>query len=458
MKKLFLGVLVSFFASASNAGILNKTSTGIPISANGKTTTFGSGNSVAYPATGGAAPPSSSQIGQSGWYYGTGAATHPPSGSTMNMGANGDVYLSGTKYPFQAGYKVPTGAIALAALGLVGGWPGALIGVSLAAAPHIKDWFDDAGVTPDPAQPGNFLVKEDGGCYSDCYWYSDTWGYGWKKTSPEAICQAYADRRGFTGAWYLTNGGSQCVLGSTGTLVVQRDESRRPDDQLPKSMDDIAPYLMRTPFKPGIVDDIIKNGGEIPLPNPTITGPTSIAGQPVTSTTTGTQTINGQQVPTRTETTTQTTYNFTTNNNQVTNTTNKTSTVTNTYNQSTGALISSDTAEKTETPEEEEQVVDSALGPVPKLYEQKYPDGLTGVWNGKKSELSQTSFFTMIDQLTPKVGQSGSCPSWSIDLSWTPGGSMGVHQLQPPCMIWPILKLIIIISALFLARALVFGG
>ena len=140
----------------------------------------------------------------------------------------------------------------------------------------------------------------------------------------------------------------------------------------------------------------------------------------------------------------------------------KSSTVTNTTTNITNNTTNITTTEtKTETVEddsEEQSPTDAPLGDVPKLYEKKYPDGLLGVWDAKKAEFEQTSFFRMIDELTPKIGQAGSCPSWSIDLSWTPGGSMGVHELQPPCMIWPILKAIVIISALFLARALIFGG
>ena len=140
----------------------------------------------------------------------------------------------------------------------------------------------------------------------------------------------------------------------------------------------------------------------------------------------------------------------------------KSSTVTNTTTNITNNTTNITTTEtKTETVEDdsdEQSPTDAPLGDVPKLYEKKYPDGLLGVWDAKKAEFEQTSFFRMIGELTPKIGQAGSCPSWSIDLSWTPGGSMGVHQLQPPCMIWPILKAIIIISALFLARALIFGG
>lgn len=133
-------------------------------------------------------------------------------------------------------------------------------------------------------------------------------------------------------------------------------------------------------------------------------------------------------------------------------------TTTNITNNTTNTTSTDTTTEEVKDDKDEQMAVDTPLGEVPKLYEKKYPDGLLGVWDAKKAQFEQTSFFRLIDQLTPKIGQAGSCPSWSIDLSWTPGGSMGVHELQPPCMIWPILKAIVIISALFLARALIFGG
>lgn len=466
MKKLFMGVLFTLTASCAFASPLSKLATSIPYSGTGRSVSMGSGPLSAATTANRGVPPGTTQIGQSGWHYGTGATYNPSSGQTMTMGANGDVYLAGTKYPFQAGYSVPVSDVALAALGLIGGWPGLALTGALIAAPHIKDWLDGAGVAPNPNATGDadrFLMFPEGACRSDCYNWQ-TAGAGGAvdaQTFPTAKAGCEAGATQLNQTLVSVNGSGAvvgCLLASGGSFNVYRLTPRPSDSALPKSMDDIAPYLMRSLMNPGVVSDVIQGGGTINLPDPTVTGPASIQGQPSTSVSTGTQTINGQQVPTRTETTTQTTYNFTTNNNQVTNTTNTTTTTTNTYNTSTGVLISTDTTEKTEEPEEQEQMLDSPLGPVPKLYQQKYPEGITGVWNGKKAEFSQTGFFTMIDQLTPKVGQAGSCPSWTIDLSWTPGGSMGVHQLQPPCMIWPILKAIVIITALFLARALIFGG
>lgn len=198
----------------------------------------------------------------------------------------------------------------------------------------------------------------------------------------------------------------------------------------------------------------------------TLIGQPSVQGKTSTSTDTvqlvpGTNTVappgaTQTQTGTRTTTTT-TTHPLTYAGNSVTSSTIN-NTTTNITNNTTNVTTTETKTETVEDDSEEQTPTDAPLGDVPKLYEKKYPDGLLGVWDAKKAEFEQTSFFRMIDELTPKIGQAGSCPSWSIDLSWTPGGSMGVHELQPPCMIWPILKAIVIISALFLARALIFGG
>lgn len=87
------------------------------------------------------------------------------------------------------------------------------------------------------------------------------------------------------------------------------------------------------------------------------------------------------------------------------------------------------------------------------FYESAYPDGISGVWDGHKAALMQTGFASAISGLTPSIGSAGSCPSWSMP-TWGGGSS----ELQPPCMIWPLLRIIFIITALFTARSLIFGG
>lgn len=140
-------------------------------------------------------------------------------------------------------------------------------------------------------------------------------------------------------------------------------------------------------------------------------------------------------------------------------TTQKTTTTTTITNNVTNItnIVNETTTEKDEAPEE--NATDTPLTGIPELYKQKYPDGISGVWNSFKTKFNQTPFVNLIHQLTPNIPSGGSCPAWTIDLSWTPGGSMGVYRLGDDyCFIWPILKIIIIITALFTARRLVFGG
>lgn len=140
-------------------------------------------------------------------------------------------------------------------------------------------------------------------------------------------------------------------------------------------------------------------------------------------------------------------------------TTQKTETKTSITNNITNVTNIVNTETKTEDKPPEDNATDTPLAGIPELYKQKYPDGISGVWNSFKTKFNQTPFVNLIHQLTPNIPSGGTCPAWTIDLSWTPGGSMGVYRLGDDyCFIWPILKIIIIITALFTARRLVFGG
>lgn len=101
---------------------------------------------------------------------------------------------------------------------------------------------------------------------------------------------------------------------------------------------------------------------------------------------------------------------------------------------------------------------DVSLPEIPKLYERKYPDGLVGIWNQKSDQIKQTSAFTLAAQLMPTGLVSGTCPSWPLALDFSWWASYGEYDVAPPCWIWDVSKTIIIISALMLARSLIFGG
>lgn len=106
---------------------------------------------------------------------------------------------------------------------------------------------------------------------------------------------------------------------------------------------------------------------------------------------------------------------------------------------------------------EKGDIVDTPLPPVPKLYERKYPDGLKGVWNAKKLELQDTSVARLISNILPKGIGDGGCPRWEIpvDVGFF---NYGVADVSIPCPYWSAIRVLMIIGALFLARALIFGG
>lgn len=106
---------------------------------------------------------------------------------------------------------------------------------------------------------------------------------------------------------------------------------------------------------------------------------------------------------------------------------------------------------------EKVEVTDKPLPDQPKLYEPKYPDGISGLWNSKLQEIKATPLFNLAPSLLPNVS-AGTCPSWKVDLSIDGWTNAGLQDVSPPCWVWDVAKLVIIASALLLARRLIFGG
>ncbi len=136
-----------------------------------------------------------------------------------------------------------------------------------------------------------------------------------------------------------------------------------------------------------------------------------------------------------------------------------TTTVTNITNNVTNITITETTTETKENDKEQEDPpVDTPLGDIPELYKQKYPDGIAGVLNTKFDELKGTPLFRLPTLLMPSLPSSGSCPSWQLDLNLASWADMGTQTVQAPCWVWDFGKVVVIISALLLARRLIFGG
>ncbi|ABM32979.1 hypothetical protein QRO08_09985 [Paracidovorax citrulli] len=352
------------------------------------------------------------------------------------------------------------------------------------AAPAIIDWLGAGGVSINPNEadyPGRpFLVPKER--------EADGWDYRlsnsnspWFPTKSKA-CQWWADESNKNpGNPRVTSsiGGSYCVntssYGSDYKQWERRASSSTTVEMMPASLDDIAPYMDApdAPWPtPQAVEQAVTKAGIDPFgaqePEVKVSGPDTVPGaksqtstqvrvHPGTTTEVAPGTTTETQPATKTVTS-QTNHKVTYNNNVVNYTTNVNNTTTITNNVTGQTDTTTDSTDHEDDAKPEEPATDTPLGPLPKLYERKYPEGMTGIWAKKKDQLKQTSLVTFVNQIMPTGFVSGSCPSWQLDLSMAQWADMGVHEVAPPCWIWPAAKAILIVSALILARALIFGG
>lgn len=141
-----------------------------------------------------------------------------------------------------------------------------------------------------------------------------------------------------------------------------------------------------------------------------------------------------------------------------------TTTTTSTYPDGSSSTSTSETTTRppveTEYPTvpeaQPELPADPAMPTVPELYKQKYKDGLNGVWDAKKQGFMNTEFIQSIKSLAPEGLDSGSCPQWSL------GFDMGVanygeQSLPFPCWLAPFLKAVMMLTAAFTARKIIWG-
>lgn len=165
-------------------------------------------------------------------------------------------------------------------------------------------------------------------------------------------------------------------------------------------------------------------------------GETEPATKTTTKTTTAKNAYNGD-----TMTTTQTT----------TTTTNITNNITN--------ITTTETKEEEKDDAPDEDATDTPLPDTPELYKKKYPDGLKGVWDKAKSDLDNSKLVGLSHSLAPNIADGGTCPTWELNLNFLPQSQMGVYRFgEEFCFIWPIMRVILLVSALFMARKIIFGG
>lgn len=274
------------------------------------------------------------------------------------------------------------------------------------------------------------------------------------KNHPQDTCvQSGCSSQGF--AYYCTGPGGSYGSGSPMSVryvTVGGDPPRRP-----LTWDEATPYLSGSgqdfsgaDWK-GIAQGLLQRGASFPQPvDQTVSGPASQQGERTTR-----QNADG------TTTTTTTTHNYSynagnTTNNTTTNITHNTTTITTTTN-ANGDPVSEETETTEPEPEEPENATDTPLAAVPDFYEQKYPDGFTGVWAARKGELQGSTLSQIAASLMPVQIGSGSCPQITIPLN-VGLRDFGVRDISVPCSVWVFGKWVIIISALLLCRRLVFGG
>jgi hypothetical protein len=196
--------------------------------------------------------------------------------------------------------------------------------------------------------------------------------------------------------------------------------------------------------------DYAEKGGNFDMDQPlAVEGP---AQSPASTTTTQStqQTPNGSQTLTTTNTTV-INYHYSGDTITVNQTT------TSVTRNEAGDVVSSTTTNG--TPEAiDEPPSDTPLPPVPDLYVRKYPDGIVGIWNEKSEQIKQAPLFRLAADLMPDVGSGGTCPSWPLNLDFASWAQFGTKDVAPPCVTWDWARLFVIIGALLLARALIFGG
>ena len=329
--------------------------------------------------------------------------------------------------------------------------------------PYLLEWLrqSNVGINSDPLTNGAkpFVGSDPSVCsVGPCYAYENN--YGKKFSSAKQACDDAAIRMGGADAVGTITGAiddySCSVSGPSGNYfgrspIYMSPIAPVPSTGIPASMDDIAPYMDK-PMDPRIFKELLDKGANIELPKPTITGPSSTEGEEVT-------TVN----PDGSKTVSKTTYNFQTSGDTVTNTDKSTKTTTYNIDNSVRSVSTTTTVPSpsapTDTPEKPDYSFnDSPFGDVPELYKRKYEDGIKGVWDQKMTAIKATPIFSLGRDIMPNLAATGSCPVFTVPLDLAVWAAHGNADVSPPCWVWDFGKVVIVCSALLLARRLIFGG
>ncbi|MVT36751.1 hypothetical protein GO497_02600 [Acidovorax citrulli] len=141
----------------------------------------------------------------------------------------------------------------------------------------------------------------------------------------------------------------------------------------------------------GAQEPEVKVSGPDTVPGAKSQTSTQVRVHPGTTTEVAPGTTTETQPATKTVTS-QTNHKVTYNNNVVNYTTNVNNTTTITNNVTGQTDTTTDSTDHEDDAKPEEPATDTPLGPLPKLYERKYPEGMTGIWAKKKRSAKANQF------------------------------------------------------------------
>jgi len=380
--------------------------------------------------------------------------------------------VAGKEVPVTVTAEVPKSAIVEAVAGcFTGGLVGCVIGVATPIAlayvannglrlnpvTGVPEYTDPKICTMSPCY--KFWFSSDSAPQSTQAWYLDDAAANWtayRNTLNDANRAQLnsCNQTTFACSWTFYNKTTGAKAFDFSQTAVRSNATPASPTWYPATPQNVKDNLYRNNPPVGVIDELSRYGN-INWPNatPTVSGPASIDGpKTVTNKPDGSKETRQERTDYSYDGPTVTRKGTTT----VTTTTGPDGTTVTSTTTSTTTDTSVDAPQQSE---EEAAPEDTPLPEVPDLYQRKYPDGMEGIWNEKKAELMQSPLMQLKDQLLPtNIGSTGTCPVLTIDLTFASWAGYGAHDFAPPCWVWDFGKVVTILSALFLARALIFGG
>lgn len=118
-----------------------------------------------------------------------------------------------------------------------------------------------------------------------------------------------------------------------------------------------------------------------------------------------------------------------------------------------------ETEPETEQPREEEpegSFTDSALPQIEPFYDPIYKVGVGGVWQQRMTEIDNSPFIDFMHSFVPSF--SSSCPAFALGFNIASWANYGTVSFWSLCWIFDFIKVVMLVTAAFLCRALIFGG